>query len=128
MGNETGGCAEVRRPICQCLPMKVTEQDLGDEYDDLLDQDEKNQEVYIECKQEMLGAHFLPTDRLRISWRSVYTIFDDHSSITELELALFLGNNKLLQSVYKKDPRWSTFYQFFATRSWTTDSDTETDL
>ena len=93
MGNDAGGCADL--PICQCLPHKIDEEDQGN-HDDLLDSDERNQEVYIECRQELLGAHFLPTERLRVSWRSVYTIFKDHSNITELELAVFLGNNKLL--------------------------------
>ena len=67
MGNNNG-CAEVRMPTCQCLPMNTEiGEDDGLEGGDVLSSEERNQETYIECKQEQLGVHFLPTERLRIS-------------------------------------------------------------
>lgn len=58
----------------------------------------------------------MPTERLRVSTQSIYTIFENPQEVTELEFATFMGHQKLLQYNYKTDSRWDTFYRHFATR------------
>lgn len=64
--------------------------------DDLLELDQRNVELYIQCKQEQLAIHNMPTERLRVSTRSIYSTFDDPNDISELEFGCFLGHQKLL--------------------------------
>ena len=58
----------------------------------------------------------MPTERLRVSTQSIYTIFEDPQEVTELEFATFMGHQKLLQYNYKADNRWTDFYRYFQTR------------
>ena len=55
----------------------------------------------------------MATERLRVSWRSVYTEFEDCRRLSEQELAGFLSHSKLLQIDYRRDRRWQGFYRFF---------------
>ena len=63
---------------------------------DLFGPGEYGVELFIECKQESLGVHHLPTERLRVSWCTIYTIFDDHRAISEQEFFTMLGHSKLI--------------------------------
>lgn len=40
--------------------------------------------------------HFIPADRLRVSWRSIYNNFDDHRDIGEDQLTAILTHCKLV--------------------------------
>lgn len=115
MGGSIEGCAS-ERPVCYSPYEPVDTENGASSTEDLLSIEERNIELYVQCKQESLGVHYLPTERLRVSPQSIYQIFEDPLEVSELEFACFMANQKLLQFNYKTDSRWGTFYRFFTTR------------
>ena len=97
MGN-SNNCVSVATD-CLCLP--IAEQKIDDrslvEEQDIFSVDEYPVEIYLELKQEELGMHCFPADRLRLSWRSIYAIFDDYGDIGEDQFVTILTHCKLMQ-------------------------------
>ncbi len=54
MGNEaSNNCVAMSRPLCECIPLaKVVDESADVSLDDLLEVDQRNVELYIQCKQE----------------------------------------------------------------------------
>ena len=109
-------CESIREKTnCFCLPISETQED-HDESEDLLTAEERNHELYIECKQDKLGVHLLHAERLRFSQKTINETFINQKSLTELEFACFLGHNKLIQHNYMTDKKWHDFYKHFITK------------
>ena len=57
----------------------------------------------------------MPTERLRLPWRKLYSNFEDHRAITEADFTTMLSHIKLIQKRIHEDDKWKNFYSFLRT-------------